>query len=164
MKILLPPGRLTVKVEINFNNPLESISEIKKLCKVDKMRANIITFATAVRGLADVSLDPDFLVTNVFDKKPTEQFIDSVCQVSDKMVNYEKSLLIYNLWVHIEETDKCKLLYLMYNNTNYVNPNTKERIAKVLDEIFEAEKNQYSVKIIVSANNVTKVLQTDTDF
>ena len=115
----MPPGRPTVKVEINFNNPLESISEIEKLCKVDKMRANIITFATALLGLADVSLDPDFLVTNVFDKNPTEQFIDSVCQVSDKMVNYEKSLLIYNLWVQIEETDKCKLLYLMYNNTNY---------------------------------------------
>ena len=58
-------------------------------------------------------------MTNVFDKNPTEQFIVSVCQVSDKMVNYDKSLLISNLWVQIEETDKCKLLYLMYNNTNY---------------------------------------------
>ena len=102
----MPPGRPTVQIEINFNYPLESIAEIEKLCKVDKMKANIITFATALLGLADVSLDPDFLVTNVFDKNPTEQFIDSVCQVSDKMVNYEKSLLISNLWVQIEETDK----------------------------------------------------------
>ena len=41
-----------------------------------------------------------------------------------------------------------------------VNPNTKERIAKVLDEILEAAglKNHYSVKIIVSANNVTQFL------
>ena len=47
-----------------------------------------------------------------------------------------------------------------------VNPNTKERIAKVLDEILEAAdlKNHYSVKIMISANNVTKVLQTDKDF
>ena len=58
-------------------------------------------------------------MTNVFNKNPTEQFIDSVCQVSDKMVNNEKSLLISNLWAHFEETDECKLLYLMYNDTNY---------------------------------------------
>jgi hypothetical protein len=47
-----------------------------------------------------------------------------------------------------------------------VNPNTKDRIAKVLDEILEAAdmKNNYSVKIIVSANNVTKVFQTSKEF
>ena len=46
-------------------------------------------------GLTDRSLDPDVLETNVLDKNRTTKFKDSVCQVSE-------------------------LLYLMYNNTNYL--------------------------------------------
>ena len=47
-----------------------------------------------------------------------------------------------------------------------VNPNTSERIAKVLDDIIEeAEmKNKYSVKIVVRDNKVTKVLNTNKEF
>ena len=47
-----------------------------------------------------------------------------------------------------------------------VNPNTAERIAKVLDEIIDAAdmKNKYSVKIVLSADTVTKVLNTNPEF
>ena len=44
-----------------------------------------------------------------------------------------------------------------------VNPNTSERISKVLDETLEAAnmKNTYSVKIVLSGNKVTKVFDED---
>ena len=47
-----------------------------------------------------------------------------------------------------------------------VNPNTVERIAKVLDEIIEAAdmKNKFSVKIVLTANNVTKVFNPYKEF
>ena len=47
-----------------------------------------------------------------------------------------------------------------------VNPNTPERISKVLDEIIEAAgmKNQFSVKIILSGTSVTKAFVPDESF
>ena len=47
-----------------------------------------------------------------------------------------------------------------------VNPNTSERISKVLDEIIEAAgmKNKFAVKIVISGNTVTKCFVDDESF
>ena len=47
-----------------------------------------------------------------------------------------------------------------------VNPNTPERISKVLDEIIEAAgmRNKYAVKLVLSDNNVTKSVVDDESF
>ena len=47
-----------------------------------------------------------------------------------------------------------------------VHPNTKERIAKVLDKILEAAgmKNNFSVKLVLSEKKVEKVFNDDPEF
>ena len=47
-----------------------------------------------------------------------------------------------------------------------VNPNTTDRIQKVLDEILDAAgmKNTYAVKIVITANSVIKVYNSNPDF
>ena len=47
-----------------------------------------------------------------------------------------------------------------------VNPNTPERIARVLDEIIEAAgmKNEFSVKLVVTGKRITKNFVEDESF
>ena len=47
-----------------------------------------------------------------------------------------------------------------------VNPNTPDRIARCLDEVIDAAdmKNKFSVKIVLNANSVEKVFNTNMDF
>ena len=48
----MPPGRPQIKLEINFQNPLQSLNDIENICKNKIMRANVVTFARALLSLA----------------------------------------------------------------------------------------------------------------
>ena len=112
-------GRPRTIVEINFNHPLDSLDEIRVLCQSESIRANIVVFATGLLGLADIKVDPDFLMEHIFKHNTKETFVDSVCRASDNMAIYEKSHLIANLFLKIPQVEGCKLLYLMYSNMGY---------------------------------------------
>ena len=86
--LIMPPGRPSFKIEIDFNHPLESINHIKSLCKSEKMKANIILFATALLGLPELEYEPGKLMNIIYERNPAEKFIDSVFSVSQSMVNY----------------------------------------------------------------------------
>ena len=86
----MPPGRPSFKVEVDFNHPLDYLDNIKYLCKSEKMKANIIWFATASLGLPELEYEPGKIMNIMHERTPAEAFIDSVFNVSQKMVNYEK--------------------------------------------------------------------------
>ena len=41
-----PPGRPTVKIEINFSNPMQSYDDIVMICRNATVRANVNCFAS----------------------------------------------------------------------------------------------------------------------
>ena len=41
-------GRRPVKIEINFNRPLESLDQIMEMCTNPMVKKNVITFATSL--------------------------------------------------------------------------------------------------------------------
>ena len=79
------------------------------------MKANIILFATALLGLPELEYEPGQIMNIIHERTPAETFIDSVFNVSQKMVNYEKSFFISKLWTTIGETDKTKMLFMFYS-------------------------------------------------
>ena len=105
----MPPGRPSFKVEVDFNHPLDYLDNIKYLCKSEKMKANIILFATALLGLPELEYEPGKIINIIHERTPAETLIDSVFNVSQKMVNYEKSFFISKLWTTIGETEKTKM-------------------------------------------------------
>ena len=48
----MTPGRPQIKLEINFQNPLQSLNDIENICKNKIMRANVVKFARALLSLA----------------------------------------------------------------------------------------------------------------
>ena len=115
----MPPGRPSFKVEVDFNHPLDYLDNIKYLCKSEKMKANIILFATALLGLPELEYEPGQIMNIIHERTPAERFIDSVFNVSQKMVNYEKSFFISKLWTTIGETDKTKMLFMFYGGLSF---------------------------------------------
>ena len=118
----MPPGRPQIKLEINFQNPLQSLNDIENICKNKIMRANVVTFARALLSLAgenqtkscQTDFDSKSLMNEVFEKNTAENTIESICDKSQKMVNYERSFLITKLLKQINEKDKVKLLFMFY--------------------------------------------------
>ena len=110
----MPPGRPSFKVEVDFNHPLDYLDNIKYLCKSETMKANIILFATALLGLPELEYEPGKIMNIMHERTPAEAFIDSVFNVSQKMVNYENSFFLSKLWTTIGETDKTKMLFMFY--------------------------------------------------
>ena len=79
------------------------------------MKANIILFATALLGLPELEYEPGIVMNILHERTPAETFIDSVINVSQKMVNYEKSFFISKLWTTISDIDRTKMLFVFYS-------------------------------------------------
>ena len=47
-----PPGRPSVKLLVNFNDPLEHCEEIKEMCRNPSIRQNVILFAKSLLQLS----------------------------------------------------------------------------------------------------------------
>ena len=46
-------GRPRTFVEINLNNPLDSLDEIRFLCQSESVRTNVVRFTISLLGLDD---------------------------------------------------------------------------------------------------------------
>ena len=65
-------GRPSVKVEINFKNPQNSIDQIEYLCKNEVLKENVRIFAKALLNLTDET------VGEGTQTEATENFIDEI--------------------------------------------------------------------------------------
>ena len=95
------------------------------------------------------------------DPNPIEQIVIPHKEEEAKDVSTQKA----NMYMNVENISNGNSPEQLAVGAFPVNPNTPERICKVLDTIIEAAgmKNQFSVKIIFSEQNVKKVfLQDDT--
>ena len=94
------------------------------MCSNPLLKANVITFATALLSLARCSeskscqteTEAKHLMDVIYERDSAENFIESVRDCSEKMVNYEKSFLIALLWEQIVEKDWVKLVLKFYND------------------------------------------------
>ena len=118
----MPPGRPIVKLEINFKNPLESLNDIEKMFSYPAIRANVVLFATSILKIAggnpskgcQTDIDANSLMNVIYEQDTAENFIESVCNITQNMVNFEKSYLTSLLWKQMEEKDKVKLMLMFY--------------------------------------------------
>ena len=98
------------------------------MCSNPLLKANVITFATALLSLARCSeskscqteTEAKHLMDVIYERDSAENFIESVRDCSEKMVNYEKSFLIALLWEQMMEKDRVKLLLKFYNDLSPV--------------------------------------------
>jgi hypothetical protein len=133
------------------------IAKKRKLCSNGHINYNVKTNRKICdRQSCKANLD-------MSNKATIEVTVDDKKEENEKIDKQSEKAKVYLSVPNILPDDKPKELAV---GATAVNPNTKDRIAKVLDEILEAAdmKNNYSVKIIVSANNVTKVFQTSKEF
>ena len=47
------PGRPSLRIEVNFNNPQKSLDQIRLLCKNKNIKENTLLFAKALLGLTE---------------------------------------------------------------------------------------------------------------
>ena len=50
----------------------------------------------------------------IYEQDTAENFIESVCNITQNMVNFENSYLTSLLWKQMEEKDKVKLMLMFY--------------------------------------------------
>ena len=87
-------------------------------------------------------------------------------EVSEKSNNIDKQKKKAETYLNLPNILTDQIPKEMSVGAIAVNPNTMERIAKVLDSILESAdmKNRFSVKIRLSANDVSKVFNINQDF
>ena len=66
----MPRGRPPFKVKVDFNHPLDYLDNIKSLCKSEKMKANVILFATALLGLPELEYEPGKIMNIIHERTP----------------------------------------------------------------------------------------------
>ena len=99
---------------------------------------------------ANLKMDSNIDIQSEVEKKITDNKIDKEALKAKTYMNVPN--------VHIDDTPQELAVGALA-----INPNKKDRIAKVLDAILEAAdmKNKFSVKLVLTAKKVTKVFNDD---
>ena len=103
-------GRRPVKIEINFNRPLESLDQIMEMCTNPMVKKNVITFATSLIN-SIVGSESIGCQTNT----DASSMIDNICDQTQDMAGYEKSFLLSMVWKQIHEIDQVKMMFMFFN-------------------------------------------------
>ena len=114
----------------------DKVKQIRKICDRETFKAQL-------------NMDPN----------PIEQIVIPHKDEAAKVVSTQKA----NIYMNVENISNGSSPEQLAVGAFPVNPNTPERICKVLGTIIEAagRKNQFSVKIIFSEQNVKKVFLHD---
>ena len=104
------PGRPCVKIDINFNDPLKPIDQIKSICKNSKVKQNVQEFATALLKLKDTN-----------ESSSTQTDTDGMDYFSDVLENTSGDDLTYmsTMWEQIEQDTKLKLMIMFYSDLTF---------------------------------------------
>ena len=103
-----------MKIEINFNRPLESIDKIIGMCQNPMVKKNVLSFATA---LSNALVGSESKSCQTMTDSTT--MIENICEQTQDMASYEKSYLLSLFWKQIHEIDQVKLVLLFFNELTF---------------------------------------------
>ena len=133
-----------------------SISKRRKLCENNHINDNV----KSNRKVCDRQYCKANLKMNAIDANK----VDLGIKKPEEKIDKETSRA--NLYMNVENVIIDDVPEEFAVGASAVNPNKKERLSKVLDEIIEVAgmKNKFSVKLVLSENTVTKVINSDPEF
>ena len=119
------PGRRSVKVEINFNNPQKLLEQIKHICTFSntRIKKNIRLFA---KNILDITTNHENKSVQTKKTDFTDQIIQTDYDIPaifleclENMNGEDHSYFISSVWMKMEDSDKVKLLMLLYDELGF---------------------------------------------
>ena len=154
------PGRPQTKLEINFNQPLEHLAEIKSMCQHANVKDNIKLFAEALLKITTEAVNNS---TQTTDDEPEEfSVVENLSEAAAHLCSYERSFLLLNIWSQIHDDDQVKVFFLLYEEmTKYQQSRVFALLGNSLNSVvFEASQNkvkfanEFDIDLLKSANKL----------
>ena len=105
-----PSGRPSVKLLVNFIDPLQHCEEIKEMSRNPTKRQNVTLFA---KSLLQISQSTET------SSSQTKDLSEAVCELPKSVSSYDILFMISNLWSQIDDDDQVKMILFFCNNFKY---------------------------------------------
>ena len=106
------PGRPSLRIEVNFNNPQKSLDQIRLICKNKKIKENTHLFAKALHGLTEQVVNEQSSQT---DGDVSDIFNDFL----EHAPNEELLYMTTSLLTRMGNKDKLNLLMMSFSELDY---------------------------------------------
>ena len=103
-------GRPTNKIEINFNQHMISLNQIKVFCKNKTIKENVRTFARALMEMTEEPIDVA-TQTESRDTFVNDMFLEELKSKSAE----EQGYVISSVMMEMDDTERLKLIMIFYD-------------------------------------------------